>query len=110
MTWEDVEAAIPQAKSIAYDGCHKIYLLMDDTQTALMIAVGYQDNDTEGGARLFTLDEISPEIALAQLHTWFDNSCGLKFISSVKTVEGDPNEGFTHLISQFEYEDQEDDD
>jgi hypothetical protein len=32
--WAAVAEAIPQAKSMHWDGCHKIYLAMDDAQTA----------------------------------------------------------------------------
>jgi hypothetical protein len=54
---------------------------------------------------LFLAGELDKDQMLATLHDWWDSSCGLRFISSVKTVKGDPNEGFTHLIPQFEEED-----
>lgn len=109
MSWEDVEAAVPKAKAIAFEGCHKIYVLLDDEAVVDMIVSGYWDNDTEGGSRLYTSAEMSPEIMLSQLHEWFTASCPLRFISSVETNEEDPNTGFTNLISQFEYGEEEED-
>jgi hypothetical protein len=92
MGWQEVEEALPNAKSIAWDECHKIYVLMDDEQTRTMEGYGYDP----------LLPVTNPATALSTLHDWWDASCGLRFISAVKTVSGDPNEGFTSLISQFE--------
>jgi hypothetical protein len=38
---------------------------------------------------------------------WYAESCGLKFVEAVSTVEGDPNEGFETLIGQGESESDE---
>ena len=37
--------------------------------------------------------------------SWYEESCGLRLVESVKTVADDPNEGFTELIPQFADED-----
>lgn len=98
MTWAKVETAIKEAKSIAFDGCHKIYVLMDDNQTAQMQAWGYGEDDSY-------LHIVTDEkAALELLREWWDESCGLRFINAVKTVKGDPNGGFTTLIGQGEDE------
>lgn len=107
MTWEAVALAAGSAKSIAFDGCHKIYVLMDDEQTQLMTGYGYRENGTSGASRLYTSAEMTPEQMLAQLHEWYDESCGLRFINAVRTVRGDENKGFTALIAQGEDDEEE---
>lgn len=102
MPWSEVEKVVPQAKAIAWDSCHKIYILLDDEQVKQMAAYGYDENKECGGSRLFTSKEMSPKEMLRWLHIWYDASCPLRFINSVRTVEGDPNAGFTGLITQFE--------
>ena len=37
---------------------------------------------------------------LKMVRKWWDESCGLRFISAVETNEEDPNAGFTTLIPQ----------
>jgi hypothetical protein len=98
MTWEAVVDAVDTAKSIAWDGCHKIYVLMDDAQTAQMESYGYHEDDSE----LLLVSNLGKYRTLETLREWWDCSCGLRFISAVRTVPGDPNEGFTDLISQTE--------
>ena len=89
----NVKSALQGAVSIAWDTCHKIYLLMDENQHQEMITYGYDP--------LIRLDSIGHEEAFKELRQWYDESCALKFISSVRTVDGDPNEGFLDLIPQF---------
>ena len=67
------------AKGIAFDTCHKIYILLDDTQAA-------------------------------QVAEWYMESCALRFVNAVKTVEGDANEGFIVVIGQGEDSEDEDED
>lgn len=90
--WDKVESALSGAKGIAFDNCHKIYVLMDDTQMAQMEEYGY---DPLIHAKDTTTDEM-----LSTLMEWFENSCGLRFIDAVSSVNGDPNEGFVSLIPQ----------
>ena len=92
-----------EAKGIAWDTCHKIYVLMDDEQMALMREYGYDP--------LITSDEMTPEQMSRQVADWFDQSCGLRFIQAVNTNPDDPNEGFIDIVGQFEAdEDEEDED
>jgi hypothetical protein len=90
MSWKKVEKALPFAKAIAFDDCHKIYLAMDEEQVELFKAYGY---------KVFMTDNVA---VLEVLHEWWADSCGLRFISAVSTVEGDPNKGFVDLIAQGE--------
>lgn len=108
--WNEVTDHLESAKAISWDGCHKIYLLMDDEQLALQRQYGYDP--------IITHDLASPSEMLTYLKNWFHNSCGLKFIQAVETNEVDPNDGFTSLIDQgedafmsdyvYDYEEEED--
>lgn len=98
--FEKVEEALETARGIAWDTCHKIYVLMDDEQVALMKTYEYDP--------LISADEMSPSQMLETIQDWFSQSCGLRFVNSVSTHPEDPNEGFVDLIAQFEEEDCED--
>lgn len=89
--WDKVEVATELALGIAFDDCHKIYVLMDNDQVELMRGYGY--------TTLFTSDDMSPVEMLETIQTWWNASCGLRFVSGVKTTE-DPNDGFITLIPQ----------
>jgi hypothetical protein len=95
MPWEAVEAALPEAKAIVYDGCHKIYVLLDEEQAADFEGMGYPP-------LMVRAEESTEHKMLETLHEWYESSCPLRFISSVRTNREDPNAGFTSLISQFE--------
>lgn len=82
--WAAVTTAISSAKAMHFDGCHKIYLSMDDAEVATMKGFGY--------------NVVEPDLAL--LRTWFQGSCDLRFIYAVHTNETDPNKGFVSLIPQ----------
>ena len=82
------------AKAIAWDTCHKIYLLMDEEQVELMVGYGYGDD------MIFTKG-ISHDMLLNTIEDWYANSCGLRFIQAVTTVKDYPNEGFEDIIAQF---------
>jgi hypothetical protein len=90
-----IEEYLADAKAIAWDTCHKIYILMDDEQVAKMIEYGYGDD-------MFYSSDLTPEEMYDTLRQWYDDSCGLRMIDAVRTVDGNPNEGFTQVIAQFE--------
>ena len=92
--WDDVKEQVQYAKCISFDGCHKIYLAMDDTQ-AQWFKENY--NGLECDDRTF---EGTPEQMFELLKNWYTYSCGLKFIQAVWSNEADPNAGFVSLISQ----------
>jgi hypothetical protein len=97
--FDDVRAVLEDALSVSWDGCHKIYLAMDQTE-ADWFAANYEYTFTG------TADEMYDTIV-----GWWDVSCGLRFVSAVSHVEEDPNAGFKQLISQFaDFDDDESDD
>lgn len=101
--FEKVEEVLPNAKGIAWDTCHKIYILMDDEQMRLMEQYEYDP--------LIYAKDTTPDAMLGKLMEWYDESCGLRFIDAVTTNPEDPNKGFQTLIGQFEdYEEDEDED
>jgi hypothetical protein len=96
-----VEDRLSDAKAIAWDTCHKIYLLMDNEQVELMRGYGYDP--------LITIEESDPYTMFETLKNWYDDSCGLRFIEAVVTNHEDPNAGFETLIGQFENQEDEED-
>lgn len=104
----EVEMWLPEAKGVAWDTCHKIYLLMDDQQVEAMRGYGYGDeNDPDS---LITKEQMNADQMLTTIKKWFDESCFLRFVEAVESVpEGqDPNLGFTTLIAQGEADECED--
>lgn len=90
----DIEYALETAKGIAWDTCHKIYILMDDNQMELMTKYGYDP--------LIHADTTTPSEMLATIKKWYADSCGLRFVDKVATPDN-----FTSLIpQQFEDEDE----
>lgn len=69
-----------------YDGCHKIYVMSDNTTAEWMVADGY------------TIDELHP---ISSLIGATFTSCPLVFISGIQS-NGDPieNEHFTNILPQ----------
>ena len=97
-----VEERVQYAKAIAFDTCHKIYLLMDDEQVEKMREYGYDP--------LVTSAEAEPDLMLEMLKDWYESSCNLRFIDAVSTHPTDPNLGFETLIGQGEnFQDDEED-
>lgn len=94
--WATVDDHANRALAIAWDGCHKIYLLMDETQVMEMRRRRYgKDND---GSALVT--GTSKKEMRSLVHLWYEASCGLRFIHAVATSGGDCVDDFTTLISQ----------
>jgi hypothetical protein len=97
--WGAVESALCDARGIAFDGCHKIYILMDDAQMDKMRGYGYDPLISASDMNEYDMFELVQE--------WYEDSCGLRFVHAVHTVDGDPNEGFLNLIPQGFDEDDE---
>jgi hypothetical protein len=89
-----------KAKGIAFDTCHKIYVLMDDEQVALMREYGYE--------KLITSDEMNADELRQQVMDWYHESCGLRFINAVSSDKSFGDDGWVTIIGQGE--DSEDDD
>ena len=101
--WVAVSDYIDDCVLVAFDGCHKIYLAMDEPK-AKFFRDEYpifieNDGDTY-------LDDV--------ISDWYESSCALKFIQAVWLNEADENSGFVSLISQgagwVEREDRDDED
>ena len=90
--WSGVEVALRDAKGIAFDTCHKIYVLMDDEQMDLMKEYGYDP--------LISSGEMQPDQMLQVVRQWYSMSCMLRFVNAVRTNHDDPNAGFVDLIPQ----------
>jgi len=86
------EEYLENAKGIAWDTCHKIYVLMDDEQMAQMKEYGYDP--------LIPASELTPSEMLHQVRYWYAQSCGLRFVQAVYTNHNNPNDGFVALIEQ----------
>ena len=95
--WDAVEMATKKAKAIVWDGCHKIYLAMDDKQVDLFRSYGYGVDDDDS---VLITKTSTPGEMLTILRRWYEVSCFLKFVSAVYTDEDDPNAGFVNLIPQ----------
>ena len=95
--WDEVELSLQDAKGIAWDTCHKIYILLDDAQMELMRGYEYDP--------LIYADTTTPTEMLATIKSWFNQSCGLRFVDEVATNEENPNAGFNAIIPQG-YEDE----
>jgi len=87
---------INNAKAIAWDTCHKIYILMDSEQVDLMRGYGYDP--------LITADQMSSDEMFCLVQEWYEDSCSLRFIEAVSTNHINPNAGFETLVSQFDEE------
>jgi hypothetical protein len=97
-----------EAKGIAWDTCHKIYVLMDDEQVALQLSYGYgNENDPDS---LITSEQMTGDEMKKQVLEWYQNSCGLRFIYAISSNESFGNGGFKGIVEQFYDEEDEDDD
>jgi hypothetical protein len=88
--WNAVGLLIGDANLIAFDGCHRIYLAMDEIEADFF-------RDTYA----HTVEGVAPNAMLKKLREWYESSCSLRFIQAVWHDEYDPNDGFLSLISQF---------
>ena len=89
--WNAVSEYAENCVLIAFDGCHKIYLAMDETEAKFF-------RDPENYE--FSLENNGENDLMDILTDWYTHSCSLKFIQAVWSNEADPNAGFVSLISQ----------
>jgi hypothetical protein len=90
---QKIEEYTSIARGIAWDTCHKIYILLDDEQMRLMKDYGYDP--------LISHWEMNSADMAAKVMEWYEDSCGLRFVSAVETNREDPNDGFITIIGQF---------
>lgn len=86
--WVPTALALDTAAGIAYDGCHKIYVLRDQAQVDKMREWEYEHV-------LTGLDAVT---AYHQILDWYDLSCGLRFVTAVKSPGN--NEDYVDLVAQ----------
>lgn len=80
---------LKDAKAIAWDTCHKIYVAMDEGEVYTLRGYGYDP--------LHTSEELNPEQMLEVIKDWYSQSCGLRFIEACHSESG-----FTSIVYQFE--------
>jgi len=95
----ELDEYLEEAKGIAWDTCHKVYILMDDQEVEQMRSYDYDP--------LITSDEMTPAEMLSTVLDWYGQSCGLRFIDVTKT--GENGTEFYTLMGQFEDDEEEDD-
>lgn len=91
----DMDYLLERASTVAWDGCHKIYLNMDIEQTGKMVGYGY--SNMVGGTTESKQDAV---------FRWYEDSCSLRFLDAVFT-QPDGGDQFVVVVSQFEGEDDE---
>lgn len=96
INYDLINDRVGSAKAIAWDNCHKIYILMDNEQVELMREYGY--------APIIMADQMSSDEMFNQVIEWYEDSCSLRFIDAVSTNKDNPNAGFETLVSQFDEE------
>jgi hypothetical protein len=95
--WDAVREYLRDAVAIAYDGCHKIYLAMDEAE-ADWFRTYYRSDDDNDPARFAQVADADE--AYEMVSEWWDGACSLRFVSAVWHDEEDPNAGFVRVIDQ----------
>ena len=89
-----VSEVVDKSYSIAFDGCHKIYVHKDLDSHNRAVGYGYEPilirNSTYSGVKE----------AVDQLFDWFEDSCCLRFIQAV-----DGKENYESIIPLFALDD-----
>lgn len=98
--WRQVAAHIEDAAGIAWDGCHKIYLLMDQNQVTI--------EQDYGNERILTRKTATDEEMTKQVKSWFSQSCSLRFIQAVTSIEDSYDDKYEDIIPQFSEDFEED--
>lgn len=92
----DVAGVMENAVLVSYDGCHKIYVAMDELE-----ANWFRENYEY-------IFEGTPEEMLATVIGWYENSCFLRFVNAVSYNDDTAQTDFTTLVPQFADDDDED--
>lgn len=85
---DKIDAALEDAVSITFDGCHKIYIALDAKSHDGFVRYDYD---------MILVDDKTDAIDL--LLQWWNVSCDLRFISAVAN-----DDTFHRLIPQSEYD------
>ena len=95
----ELHEVLSDAKGIAWDTCHKIYIMMDDQEVSQMRDYEYDP--------LLTSADTTPEQMLTEVLRWYNDSCSLRFIDVTST--GENGTEFYSLMGQFEDEEDDED-
>jgi hypothetical protein len=90
---DKIDAALDDAVSITFDGCHKIYIALDTKSHDGFVRYDYD---------MILVEDKTDAIDL--LLQWWNVSCYLRLISAVSN-----DDTFHRLIPQFEYEEEVED-
>ena len=91
---QEIRNALATAEGIAWDNCHKVYILMDTEEVDKMRGYGYDP--------LITADTHTPEQMYTLVSRWYRDSCSLRFVDICSTpTTDDPNSGFYQVVPQF---------
>lgn len=83
-----VRGEIGEARAVAFDGCHKIYLAMDDDSERWLEQEGYIV--ARGGS----------DLMLEAVKDWYRNSCSLRFVQGVRHLPDYATFAFQDLVPQ----------
>ncbi len=87
----ELQELVQSAHSIAWDGCHKIYIQQDSDQTDKVKNYGYD--------YLWTKDQMDSDSMVNTIYQWWRQSCPLRLVDSVAT--GDHSTDlFTTVVPQ----------
>lgn len=86
--------ACEMAKGVAFDGCHKIFVLMDAEALDHVYAQGYGQAE---GSKLVT-GAVKPHEYASQVRTWYRESCPLRLVQAIRIDEGQVV--FTDIVPQ----------
>jgi hypothetical protein len=84
---KDLREKVSSCKGIAWDNCHKIYILMTDEEIVKMREYGYTS--------LILASDLTPNLLYSVVLHWYKIACPLKFIEAV--FEG---EEFYRVVAQ----------
>jgi hypothetical protein len=76
----EIDEMTRNARGIAWDTCHKIYIILDDEEMEKMRGYGYDC--------LISADEMTPEQMTWQVLAWYRESCELRFIDTCSSKDG----------------------
>jgi len=94
-----VKEAVKTAKLVAYDGCHKIYVAMDEESAKELEGGGYTTHRRDYFLTKYP-PVLIPTAMLNFVKHWYTTSCPLRFVQSVSYNPVDPNLGYKTLIPQ----------
>lgn len=86
-----LQELVSTADSIAWDGCHKIYILQDSDQTDKMKNYGYD--------YLWTKGMMDTDSMVNTIYQWWRQSCELRLVDSVATGDRSTDQ-FTTVVPQ----------